>query len=175
MKAGIPIENICIIKCDVSKISSIKKAADKARERFGCVSILINNAGVISGKRLEELTESSIFRTFNVNTLAHLHTVREFMPDMKANKKGHIVTIASVAGLMGCPGMMDYCASKFGSIGFEESLRYELNKTGDSKFIKTTCIAPYLIQTGMFEGGKQPWPFTPLMPNHVADRTVSAV
>jgi all-trans-retinol dehydrogenase (NAD+) len=113
-------------------------------------------------------------RTFNVNTLAHLHTVREFMPDMKANKRGHIVTIASVAGLMGCPGMMDYCASKFASIGMEQCLRYELIKSGDSDFIKTTCIAPYLIKTGMFLGGKQPWPFTPLEPAFVADRTVWA-
>jgi len=154
VEEGIPIENICIIKCDVSRVASIRKAADKARERFGHVTVLINNAGVISGQPLESLTQNHILRTMNVNCLAHLHTVREFYPDMKANRRGHIVTIASVAGLMGCPGMLDYCASKFASIGMEESLRFELNKSGDSRFIKTTCIAPYLINTGMFEGGK---------------------
>jgi all-trans-retinol dehydrogenase (NAD+) len=94
---------------------------------------------------------------------------------MKTNKRGHIVTIASVAGLMGCPGMMDYCASKFGSIGMEQCIRYELQNSGDSRFIKSTCIAPYLINTGMFEGFKQPWPFSSLEPALVADRTVWAI
>lgn len=56
MGEGIPIENICIMKCDVSKVESIEKCADKARERFGYVSILINNAGVVSGKNLETLS-----------------------------------------------------------------------------------------------------------------------
>jgi all-trans-retinol dehydrogenase (NAD+) len=94
---------------------------------------------------------------------------------MKTNKRGHIVTIASVAGLMGCPGMMDYCASKFGSIGMEQCIRYELQNSGESRFIKSTCIAPYLINTGMFEGFKQPWPFSSLEPALVADRTVWAI
>ncbi len=64
--------------------------------------------------------------------------------------KGHIVTIASAAGIVGVNGLADYCASKFGAVGFNESLRMEL-KSLNSK-VKTTCICPYYINTGMFQG-----------------------
>jgi len=72
---------------------------------------------------------------------------------MLSRDHGHIVTIASVAGLVGVNRMADYCASKFADVGFHESLReelYALNKTG----IQTTLICPFFINTGMFEGVK---------------------
>lgn len=87
-----------------------------------------------------------------VNTISHLYTIREFLPGMIANKRGHIVTIASMAGLAGVPGLSDYCASKYGAVAIDESVRLELQQKGLDRFIKTTCICPYLINTGMFEG-----------------------
>ena len=93
-----------------------------------------------------------IERTIAVNTTSHLYTIREFMPDMIKNKRGHIVTIASMAGLAGIPGLSDYCASKFGAFAIDESIRLELKKSGDYKNVKTTCICPYYINTGMFDG-----------------------
>lgn len=64
---------------------------------------------------------------------------------------GHIVTIASAAGTTGVPGLADYCASKFGAVGFHESIRLEMRKLG--KFsVKTTLVTPYYIDTGMFTG-----------------------
>ena len=63
-----------------------------------------------------------------VNTIGHMHNIREFLPAMIKNKKGHIVTIASIAGLCGSAGLADYCASKHGAVGLNESLRYELSK-----------------------------------------------
>ena len=68
-----------------------------------------------------------------------------------ARNHGHIVTIASSAGVFGCNGLTDYCASKFGNIGFSETLDYEMHmakKTG----VKSTIVCPYFIDTGMFEG-----------------------
>ena len=79
--------------------------------------------------------------------------VKAFLPSMLEKNHGHIVTIASMAGIFGSAGLADYCASKFAAVGFEESLRNELinlNKTG----IKTTIVCPYFIKTGMFEGAK---------------------
>lgn len=70
---------------------------------------------------------------------------------MLEKNHGHIVTIASMAGLFGVAGLSDYCASKFAAVGFDESLRNEfaaLGKTG----IKTTVVCPYYIKTGMFDG-----------------------
>ena len=98
------------------------------------------------------MTDAMIEKTMKVNTISHLYTIREFLPGMIANKRGHIVTIASMAGLAGVPGLSDYCASKYGAVAIDESVRLELQQKGLDQFIKTTCICPYLINTGMFEG-----------------------
>lgn len=94
---------------------------------------------------------------------------------MKAKKKGHIVSIASMAGLVGVTGLSDYCASKFGAVAIDETLRYELTKSGLSSCVKTTCICPYFINTGMFDGAKPSWPMYILDPDRVADRVIAAI
>ena len=72
---------------------------------------------------------------------------------MLAANHGHVVTGASNAGLVGVAGLVDYCASKFGAVGTDEALRFELKKLGkDGVF--TTCVCPYYISTGMFDGAK---------------------
>lgn len=87
-------------------------------------------------------------KTIAINTTSHFYTVREFVPNMIKENKGHIVTIASAAGIVGVNGLADYCASKFGAVGFNESLRMELNYAKSK--VRTTCICPYYINTGMF-------------------------
>jgi len=94
---------------------------------------------------------------------------------MISNKRGHIDTIASMAGLAGVPGLSDYCASKYGAVAIDESVRLELQQKGLDKFIKTTCICPYLISTGMFEGAKKTFPFYILSPIEVADRIIASI
>jgi all-trans-retinol dehydrogenase (NAD+) len=71
-----------------------------------------------------------IDKTMQVNTISHLHTIKEFLPGMIAAKRGHIITIASMAGIVGVPGLVDYCASKFGAVAIDESLRLELQQKG---------------------------------------------
>ena len=110
-----------------------------------------------------------------MNTTSHAWTVREFLPAMMNKNKGHIVTIASAAGTMGVCGLSDYCASKFGAFGFNESLRMELKQQKSS--VKTTVICPFYINTGMFEGVKTRFPFLlPILEEKwAADRIVNAV
>ena len=105
-----------------------------------------------------DLTDTMIERTLYVNTISHLHTIREFVPDMIANKRGHVVTISSMSALYGIPGLTDYCASKSGAKSIDESLRLELKKNGNWRYVKTTCICPYLINTGMVEGARTAFP-----------------
>lgn len=167
--------NITIFVCDVSKKESIKAGAQVARAAYGPVTILVNNAGIVSGMSTQDLTTAMIERTMQVNTIALLHTIQEFLPDMIAGKRGHIVTIASMAGLTSVPGLSDYCASKRGAVAVDESVRLELNKRGLGGFIKTTCICPYFINTGMFDGVKQAWPFYILSPIEVSDRIIAAI
>ena len=145
-------QNVVNVECDVSNRESIANAGKVARENFGVVTILINNAGIVSGKKILENSEFMMKKTIEVNTIAHLYTIKEFMPDMIKINKGHIVSIASLAGIIGTPGMADYSASKFGAVAIDECLRTEIIKMGYN--IHTTCICPYFINTGMFEGVK---------------------
>jgi all-trans-retinol dehydrogenase (NAD+) len=156
-------------------LDSIKEGAETARAAFGDVTILINNAGVVTGKNTLDLTEAEIDRTMQVNCISHLHTIREFLPGMKSQKRGHIVTIASMVGLVAAPAVSDYCASKFGAVGLDETMRFELRNQGLHSFIKTTCIMPYIIDTGMFDGATTAFPFYRLQPDEVAKRVVDAI
>ena len=150
-------DNIVVIfKCDVSDKDSVSEGARVARDAFGDVTILINNAGIVSGKKLLEISDFMMKKTIEVNTLAHLYTIREFMPAMIRANRGHIVSICSVAGLFGTAGLTDYSASKFGAFAIDEALRLEIRKMNYN--INTTCICPYFINTGMFEGVKGRWP-----------------
>ena len=170
IKQGVPAENILAFKLDVSSRAMISEMADKCRLTHGDVTMLINNAGVVSGKTTLDLSDTMIERTMAVNAACHLYTIREFLPSMIKNKKGHIVSIASMAGLSGVPGLSDYCGSKFAAIGIDESVRLELLKHGHSSYVKTTCICPFFIDTGMFEGAKSAFPLYILTPDETVTR-----
>jgi all-trans-retinol dehydrogenase (NAD+) len=90
------------------------------------VDILINNAGIVSGKKIFESSYKTMEKTMNVNSVAHFYTIKELLPTMIKRNRGHIVTISSQAGLLGVSGLIDYCASKFAVFGMNESLRHEL-------------------------------------------------
>jgi all-trans-retinol dehydrogenase (NAD+) len=167
-------KNVITFLCDVSNKESIENAGRIARQNFGTVTMLINNAGIVSGKTILENSDFMMKKTLEVNTLAHLYTIREFLPDMLKIKKGHIVSIASVAGTVGTPGLSDYCASKFGAFAIDECLRTEMKKHGHS-YIKTTCICPFFINTGMFDGVKSYFPFKILDQHYVVWRILTAI
>lgn len=129
----------------------------------------------MSGKKITEINDKSIQKTIEVNQIAHHWTVKAFLNSMIERNSGHIVTVASAAGHIGVSGLVDYCSSKFGAIGFNESLRNEL-KSKNYK-IKTTCICPYYINTGMFDGVKTKFSFLlPLLDEkYVANRIINAI
>ena len=84
--------------CDVSNYELVKECAEKCKKAYGDVDILINNAGIVSGKKILENNEKLIEKTLHVNTISHHFTVREFLPAMIKKNRGHIVTVASCAG-----------------------------------------------------------------------------
>jgi len=137
------------------------------------VTILINNAGIVSGKRLLDNSDFMIKKTLEVNTLALLITIREFLPAMYRANKGHIVTLASVSGIVGAPGMTEYSASKAAAIAIDECVRVEAKK--DGKDIKTTCICPFFINTGMFNGAKRIGVAPILDQHYVVWRIITAI
>lgn len=161
--------------CDITDRHAVYATADKVRADVGPVDILINNAGIVTGKPFMELPDEMIERTFQVNALSLFWTARAFLPDMTRRNSGHIVTISSAAGQVGVAKLADYCASKFAAVGFDESLRVEMKQS--SPGVKTTLVCPFYINTGMFNGVKSRFPLLlPIMEEDVvADKIIHAI
>jgi all-trans-retinol dehydrogenase (NAD+) len=160
---------------DLSDREAVQAVATRILAERGTVDLLVNNAGVVTGRPLLDCSDAAIELTFRVNALAHFWTVRAFLPGMLAQGRGHIVTIASAAGLGGTSRLTDYCASKFAAVGFDESLRLELKRLGHP--VRTTVVCPFYIDTGMFRGVKTrfPWVLPILKADYVARRILGAV
>ena len=161
-------------RCDLSSRGEIEETARTIRDDFDQIDILVNNAGVISGKLISDLSYEEIRKTIDVNLMAVILMTKQFIPEMMSRNSGHIVNISSAAGVVGNPQMGDYCASKFGVIGFSDTLRREFRKIG-CKNVKVLVVCPGLIDTGMFEGFKQPWYAPALKPEYVAAKVLGAV
>ena len=161
--------------CDVAKRENVYRVAAETTAASGAVDILINNAGIVSGRGILALPDEKIEATFAINTLSLFWTTKAFLPQMIERQRGHIVTIASASGLIGVPKLSDYSASKWAAIGFDESLRAELRTVAPA--IRTTVVCPYYIDTGMFHGVKSrfPWLLPILKESAVAERIVSAI
>jgi len=157
--------------CDFSKREEVLNTFDKIIAKFGFIDILINNAGIVTGKTLLDSSYDEIEKTMFVNAISHFWTIKKVLPLMLEKNKGHIVTISSAAGIIGVPKLSDYCASKFAAFGIDESLRMELFKIKSK--IKTTIVCPYYINTGMFKGVKTKFPF--LLPILEPEKAVNII
>lgn len=164
---GTPCKGYIVDLCDRKDIYA---TAARVKQEFGKVEILVNNAGVVTGKSLMNSPDNDIIQTFEVNCLSHFWTVKAFLGDMLLSNTGHIVTIASMAGWLGKNKMVDYSSSKFAAVGFDESLRQELKAQGATG-IKTTVVNPAFVDTGLFKGAQSKIVLTP---DWVASETVDA-
>lgn len=140
----------------------------------GRVDILMNNAGIVSGKPFLECSDSQVDLTMAVNAMAPIWLTKRLLPAMLERGEGSIITISSAAGLQGAANLVDYSASKHAAVGFMEALRRELKRGGSR--VRTTLVCPYYIDTGMFEGVKTRIPLLlPILrPEIVARRIVRA-
>ncbi|MDX2170096.1 MAG: SDR family oxidoreductase, partial [Deltaproteobacteria bacterium] len=161
--------------CDVSDRHQVYARATDTEAAGGPVDILINNAGIVSGKDFLELPDEKIEATFDINVLALFWTTKAFLPGMIARNRGHVVTIASASGYIGVAKLADYAASKWAAVGFDESLRAELRTTAPG--VITTVVCPFYIDTGMFRGVQSRFPLLlPILKEHdVATRVVQAI
>ncbi|KAL3889586.1 hypothetical protein ACJMK2_001922 [Sinanodonta woodiana] len=134
--------------CDVSKLDDIKRVSDQVYRDVGNVDILVNNAGILHGGEILKIKEEDIRRTFDINTMAHFWTLREFLPSMLERNEGHIITVASMAAKSGSAYLVDYSASKFAVFGMTEALSEELHHLHKDG-IKTTTVCPMFVDTGL--------------------------
>lgn len=160
--------------CDVTNPEQVHSRAESILASGG-IDIVVNNAGIVHGKSLLELSDRQIERSFRVNSLALFWVSRAFLPSMVERNAGHLVTIASASGLIGVSRLTDYAASKWAAVGFDESLRMELRHLAPR--VRTTVVCPYYIDTGMFEGVRTRFSF--LLPilnkRRVAEKILRAV
>ena len=156
---------------DLGDREAVLTAACGALERLGTVDILINNAGIVRGKRFwEHHPEADIEATLRVNTLAPMWLTRALLPAMMsdAERPRRILNIASAAGTLANPGMSVYAASKWAVIGWSESLRLELERDGHRN-VAVTTFCPSYVSTGMFAGARGPLMTPILTPGQAVD------
>ncbi|KAF4529426.1 hypothetical protein B566_EDAN003522 [Ephemera danica] len=112
--------------CDISKRANIYACAEKVKTQVGKVDVVVNNAAITHCRSILDIDDDKIEQSFDINILAHYWIAKAFLPEMIASQRGHIVTVASVAGMMGVYRCTDYSATKFAACGFHEALYTEL-------------------------------------------------
>jgi acetoacetyl-CoA reductase len=139
------------IRGDVSKPDDVKAVVTGARERFGKIDFLVNNAGINRDRRFERMTADEWQAVIDVNLNSIFHVTHEVLPYMLEQGYGRIVNISSVVGEMGNFGQTNYATAKAGMIGFTKSLALEVAKKG----ITVNCLAPGYTETDMVAGVPQ--------------------
>ena len=141
-------ENILGLKCDVSQQSDVKSLVDISIKTFGKIVILVNNAGIVYFKSIMDTTEEEWNKTIDTNLKGIFLFTKEVLPYMLENKSGSIIiNVSSGAGKSGFPNLSAYCASKFGVIGFTESIA---NEVADNN-VKVMAICPGGVDTKMID------------------------
>ncbi len=158
---------------DISDREAVYRCAREVQDETGGVDVLINNAGIVFTGEILDLPDEKHHSQVEVNLMGTLWMLKAFVPPMVARDQGHIVNVASSAGLLAMPGMGMYSATKFALVGLNEALRVEL--ANRHSHIKTTLICPYIINTGMFEGMRTPPLQPPLTPDDMAQAVIDAI
>ena len=131
-------ENVHFYEVNITDPSQIAQAAKQVRLDVGDPTVLVNNAGVITGQTILGGPMEGIRRTFDVNIIALFPLVKEFLPSMIAKNHGHIVTISSMAAFATIASNVDYSCTKAAALSFHEGLAQELRLRYNARKIRTT-------------------------------------
>ena len=138
-------ENLIPVKLDVTSRDDVKKCFDFLKSENLLPDILINNAGITSDQIFLRMKNEDWDNVIDTNLNGVFNLSKIFVKNMIKNKKGRIINISSISGLMGNPGQVNYSASKSALNGFTKSLAKELG----SRNITVNCVAPGFIETDM--------------------------
>ncbi|MCC7384051.1 MAG: SDR family NAD(P)-dependent oxidoreductase [Deltaproteobacteria bacterium] len=130
---------------DLRSPDAIESIAAAAIQELGGVDVLINNAGVAAVAPLLATSDADWEWIFSINVWAPIRLTRALLPQMIGRGRGQVVFVASMAGLVGAPGMLPYSTTKFALVGFAESLRFEL---ADHQ-IDVTVVCPGYVRTNL--------------------------
>ena len=140
-----PTQDIQYFLVDVSKKTLVENAIATLLSTWNDLDILVNNAGITRDGFIIKMTEEDWDEVININLKSVFNTCKAVARQMMKAKKGKIINVSSVVGIVGSAAQVNYAASKAGMIGFSKSLAKELAR----KNICVNCIAPGYIQTRM--------------------------
>jgi NADP-dependent 3-hydroxy acid dehydrogenase YdfG len=137
------LENVHVVRLDVTDSTSIALAVTEAIERFGDIDVLLNNAGYGAYGALEAFTMDRLRRQFDTNVIGLLEVTKNVLPHMRRNRSGTIINVSSIGGQITFPLGTLYHGTKFAVEGISEALHYELEPIG----IRVRIIEPGMIRT----------------------------
>lgn len=140
--------SVLAVQADVARREDVDRLVDRARERFGRIDVLVNNAGITRDALLVRMKDDDWDAVLNVNLRGAFLMTRAVAKVMMRQKGGRIINIASTAGAMGNAGQANYSAAKAGLIGLTKAAARELAHWG----ILVNAVAPGLIDTDMAAG-----------------------
>ena len=146
-------ETLCL-PADVTDAAARESLVKAAEARFGAIDVLVNNAGLAETVSFERTDLAHLDRAIALNLTAPMHLTQLVLPGMLARGRGHVVNIASIAGVLGSPYHEAYCATKHGLVGFTRSFR----ATAQDKSwpVSASVICPgYMDGAGIYEGMKR--------------------
>jgi all-trans-retinol dehydrogenase (NAD+) len=141
------VVNAHYFSCDITSPEAVKEAAQAVKSFLGAPSILVNNAGIAHTHSILEASPEKLRSVFDVNLISQFYTLQAFLPNMILKKRGHVVTIASMASYVSVAGLVDYCATKAGVLALHEGLHQELKHRYDAPEVKTSVVHPIYVKT----------------------------
>jgi 3-oxoacyl-[acyl-carrier protein] reductase len=139
------------IKADIRSFDEAKRISRETVSKFGAIDILVNNAGIVKDKALMMMEPSDWQDVIDTNLTGYFNMARACIVTMLKQKRGNIVNISSVAGVIGTPRQVNYSSAKAGEIGFTKSLAKEVAAYN----IRVNAVAPGYIDTDMTKDLKQ--------------------
>ena len=136
---------VLTVKADISKLDEVEELVKAAKEKFGSVDIMVNNAGITKDTLILRMKEEDFDSVIDVNLKGVFNCMKAITPVMVRQKQGKIISISSVVGIAGNAGQVNYSASKAGIIGMTKSLAKELGSRG----VNVNAVAPGFIETDM--------------------------
>ena len=133
------------IKGDISKLEDVETLVSTAKEKFGAIDIMVNNAGITKDTLILRMKEEDFDTVIDVNLKGVFNCLKTITPVMVRQKYGKIINLSSVVGISGNAGQVNYSASKAGVIGMTKSLAKEVGSRG----INVNAVAPGFIETDM--------------------------
>lgn len=138
------------LACDVASRSEVQAVADAMDGRWGGADVVINNAGVAVAGSVGTVSETDWSWIVGVNLMGVANGCEVFVPRFKAQARGWVLNVASLAGLIAMPEMGPYNATKYAVVGLSETLRGELHDTG----VSVSVLCPAFFRTSILDNGR---------------------